>query len=184
MEVLSTIRDTDRTVDLLLYITAKLRNAQYGGAVNLNKVLYYIDGLNFITRGEPVSSFKYVKRQFGPTPDGAFMNMREAMITQGLLREETIPFHGLSQKRLIPLESARLDRFTLEEIDLINDIVDVVGGVSATAISNITHDVIWDMALMGEEIPLHCFILQPREPSEKDMVWGNEVVANAPDHMR
>jgi hypothetical protein len=176
------LNQEDRKAHLLLYITSKLQDAKYGGATNLNKVLYYIDGLTFINKGESISGFKYVKRPFGPTPDGEFIALRDAMLKNDLLRMDIRAFHGLEQKRLVPTQEADLELFSTSEIDLINDVIDYVGDMSAREISRITHNIVYDLAAMGEEIPLHGFILQPREPSEEDIAWGESIIANAHDY--
>ncbi|MEM6262689.1 MAG: type II toxin-antitoxin system antitoxin SocA domain-containing protein, partial [Bacteroidota bacterium] len=60
-----------KTEELILYVSTKLQNDPHYGAIKLNKALYYIDNIHFAKYGTPVTDFKYIKQEMGPTPKPA-----------------------------------------------------------------------------------------------------------------
>jgi hypothetical protein len=159
-----------KSVNLLLMVASRLEAEQNNGRTNLYKSLYFIDALSYVQTGKQLSTFKYVKAPHGPMPDGRFDQLRRAMIDSKQLREESQPVFGpYMRKRLVALVSPDSDAFNKEQTSLISQVVTAVGSKTANDISEFTHDhLAWQLANIGDTMPMSSFILQLREPTEKE----------------
>src|ERR1700721_4011030 len=85
--------ETNRRVDLILYVSDKYEKAPRWGKTKLNKVLWRADFTSFLERGVPVSGSAYVRLQNGPA-------LAEMAPVLGTMEAEGI----------IPLEDAWADK--------------------------------------------------------------------------
>lgn len=171
------IESTDpKTEQLLLYVAYKLQDCPSFGSVLLNKALYYIDNISYLKNGGPISSFTYVKQERGPTPNPkAFIPLRERLIQEGKAQMVEVEKFGKIQKRLIPAKDAAVDRFTPEEIKLIDEIILDCRTYNATQISELSHNEIsWQLAQNLEELPFNTFLLTKATLEEDDIVWAKD----------
>lgn len=164
--------------ELLLYITSKLKDSPNFGSILLNKALYYIDNIHYLKYGTPISSFKYIKQENGPTPaPEIFMPIREKMIEEGKLEMKEIEKFGKIQKRLIAKKSYNLDSFSPNEVELMDMVIDDCKDLTASKISNISHnEMAWQLAELFEPLPLFTYLLTQSEIEEEDITWANEII--------
>lgn len=129
------------------------------GAVKLHKVLYFVDMISFAQRGVAVTGATYTKRPFGPTCLQLLPSLRDMQIA-GDIEVRDVSFHGLSKKEYHVLRPSDPRTLNADEIDLIEEVADFVCNQnSARSISEYSHQLPWEMAEFGEEIPYSTALL-------------------------
>ena len=151
------------------------------GAVRLNKILWFADAFAYQKRGNPITEETYVKRKLGPVP-------RHILRTLDELRNEgkihiIEPEYPLDTRKFIPLATPNEEEFTEGEKRLIASIVDAVLSRSANEISELSHDLVWETAREGEEMPLEATLVANRGVVTNDFLqWANGIVKEYEDN--
>src|SRR5690348_13615566 len=70
--------------ELILYVCLRSEGDQWFGKTKLNKLLYFIDTEAFKQTGKTISGQAYIKKQFGPVPDGMESVLRSLTDTHTL----------------------------------------------------------------------------------------------------
>ena len=96
-------------------------NNQYLGATKLNKLLYYLDFLNYRDRGESVTGDEYYHMQYGPVPSSVETVMG-ALCESGKLEVAGEPFGEVTRKIYKGKEKPNITVFSKEEQQLLADI--------------------------------------------------------------
>jgi hypothetical protein len=158
---------------LVHYICARCDAPAKLGATKLNKVLWYSDAAAYLSKGHSITGATYIKRQYGPVPKG-IMAARQRLVLGRLIIERDGAFFGYPQTQFIALTDPDLSQFTADEISIVDRIIEIVcNDHTATSISQLTHDQVWEAAQIGEEIPLYTvFASCPREITEDDLEWA------------
>ena len=139
------------------------------GNVKLHKILYFADMLHFMNNGTPLTGVDYQKQQFGPTARH-LGSVLDELSREGRVRVATRKYYGFNKKDFISLEEPNSASIGNEAQALLMDVIDFVCGRSAKEISELSHDLAWETAKMGERIPYAAvFGLQPAEITEKDI---------------
>lgn len=119
------------------------------GAIKLHKVLYFTDMLRYAATRRPFTGAEYRKRPFGPTCSPLLATLRD-LERDGELRVSDVAYFGLAKKDYVGLRPADRTRFTDEELALLDEVVDFVcRRNSARTISEISHQLPWDLAEFG-----------------------------------
>nr|WP_295662300.1 Panacea domain-containing protein [Polymorphobacter sp.] len=136
------------------------------GAVKLHKVLYFLDMINFAQTGMSVTGATYNKRPFGPTCLQLLPVVRE-MVAGGALDVREVDYYGLRKKEYIGLVPPASNALGNGEMALLDEVIDFVCNQhSAKSISDYSHQLPWEMAAFGEEIPYKsAFMLFPAPTS-------------------
>jgi len=134
--------------------------------------------MSYLKTGVAITDFTYIKQDKGPTPNPAkFLPIRDELVTTGELQKIDVPFYGRTQKKYIATRPPKTEVFTSEEIFLIDEIIESIGNMNATDISELTHQFIsWIVANDKEELPFYTFLLTQSDPSKADYEWANKVV--------
>jgi hypothetical protein len=158
----------DKFKALVHYICEKAENPSVLGAVKLNKVLWYSDTIHYLTTGQPITGETYVKRQRGPSKEGK--------IACG-----HVDHFGFTKHEYVSIHEADKSIFSGEEIALIDRAFEhVCINHTARSVSEETHNVIWELAELGEEMPYYTiFASGVGEIDEADIAWANEVLSAA-----
>src|SRR5690606_25466925 len=126
---------------------------------------------------EPLTGERYVKKQFGPCAyhlDTALNELSQAglmHITGGEEDYESFQFHAKG--------NPDLSYFTDKELSLIrSQIKFVTEDHTAGSISDRSHDQIWKIASMGEEIPYQAYLVKKfLPPTPEDFAWAKAEIA-------
>jgi hypothetical protein len=174
--------DPDRFTRLVQYICYSCGDPRDLGKVKLNKILWFSDMLTFERTGEPLTGESYVKLQFGPVP----RHVRDAienLKNSGLLtvREPETQFEPV---QFFASERPSLAGFSADEISLVDQIIKgICSNHTAGSISKLTHDAIYELAEMGEEIPYEAFLASELgEITENDLRWAQRELSLAGTH--
>jgi len=161
---------------LVHYVVARRAKApETLGAIKLNKILWLSDFMSYYRTGKPITTSRYIKRQFGPVPASVKPVLRE-LEREGVLTVTDASHFG-KRKTEYQVHSTEVDMsvFTQEEIDLVNSVIDhVCDDHTAKSISEASHDHIWQAAADGEEIPLFTVFAQPGEITDADREWARK----------
>lgn len=170
---------TTRAKKLVHYICAKCDDPAKLGATKLNKVLWYCDTIAYRMRGQTISGdTSYIKRQFGPVPKRIQEILAELQNEKALLIRES-EFFGKVKRDFIALKPADMSDFTDDEREIIDEVLKIIcDQFTAVSISELSHDIIWDAAEIGEEIPIHAVLAaHPEAITKDDKAWAEKVVS-------
>lgn len=136
------------------------------GAVKLHKMLYFLDMISYAQSGSAVTWATYNKRPFGPTCVQFLPTLAE-MARAGEIEIRDVAFHGLRKKEYVAKVAAPAGLLSPDEISLLDDVIDFVcNRNSALTISDFSHQLPWEMADFGKEIPYRsALLLFPAEVS-------------------
>lgn len=149
------------------------------GATKLNKALWYSDTFAYRLLGRTISGeTAYVKRQFGPVPKNVLGAIRD-LENDGVLHARDSVYFGKPKREYQVLKPADPAWFTEEEREIIKQVVSVIcNNFTAAAISDLSHDDVWDAAEIGEEIPVMAVLAANAAPvTKQDEKWATEILA-------
>jgi hypothetical protein len=171
-------RDLKKLKSLVHYICSKCPDRNLLGATKLNKILWYADSIALETRGIPITGETYVKRQYGPVPKD-IPQVIDKLESEGAIAVKSTPFHNYEKREYVSLKDPNISMFAPEEISLIDDVIgDICFNHTATSISLASHDRIWELAEIGEEIPLETvFASDLDEVTEADVKWAKRALS-------
>ena len=144
------------------------------GAIRLNKALWFTDVIAFQVDGEPITGETYVKRRLGPVPRHILAILKK------LEQEGSITI----KKREFAYDTRKFHSERLPDPDALSDnekriARQVLGGLlghTANEVSEMSHDIIWDAAREGEEIPIYATLAAIPGEITPDMIeWANKV---------
>lgn len=163
--------------NLVHYVCFKCDDASILGATKLNKVLWYSDVISYVAFGHSITNETYIKQQFGPVPKDILRAIDE-LEDKGALVVRDVAFFGKKKKEYIAMTEPDLSKFEAREISLIDQVIDFVCKENtATSISRETHDYIWGIAAIGEELPYEtAFVSEFGDIDESDINWAKGVV--------
>jgi Protein of unknown function (DUF4065) len=129
------------------------------GAVKLHKVLYYLDMRHFAQAGSAVTGATYRKRPFGPTCQQLLPTLRE-MANEQLLEIHYVDFFGHRKTEYHALAKVEPGVLNESELAVLDEVIDFVcERNSARSISELSHQLPWEMVEFGDEIPYSSALL-------------------------
>lgn len=179
----------DRTFDvnwaklkaLVHYVCHRVPNPKRWGATKLNKALFYSDMRAYLHLGEPITGERYVKQQFGPVPAHIQEVLAELQQERALAIAEATGFYvgqRYPQRLFYPLTQPDISAFSGDEISIVDEVVDVIyHRYTARSISAVSHDVVWESAEIGEEIPYYTVYAHLLgEITAEDVAWARAAI--------
>ncbi len=138
--------------NLILYILERCAGKPNIGETVLYKLLYFADFNYYELYEEHLSGATYRKLPNGPVPKSVDIILKN-MVDNGELQLFKTLYFGFPQKRYMPLVGADLRVFNGAEKEVIDTVIDRLSGMSATDISNYSHeDMPWKASKEMEEI--------------------------------
>jgi len=157
---------------LVHYVIWRAGKRDWFGATKLNKVLWFADARAYTLMGKSITGARYTRQEHGPCPR-AIMPTRDDLVAEGSIR--IVPEGQLT--RFVAVVAPDTSIFTADELAAVDWWVDHIShDHTAGSISEASHDYAWEIAAVGEEIPLFaCFAHRIREtPSREALQWGAE----------
>jgi hypothetical protein len=152
------LEGNERLRELILYISQKCSADPTFCATKLNKLLFYSDFLSYFRFGEPIAGLEYQRLPHGPAPK-QLVPVREAMIKDGDLILQKVPFYDKQQHRCVPMRDPDLGKFKGRDIALIDALIQSLWAKTATEVSEISHQRAWRIAKDRESIPYEAIFL-------------------------
>ena len=153
------------------YIVWKAGNRPGFGATKLNKVLWFADARVYVLKGHPITGSKYIREKWGPVPN-AIMPAKEALQKSGVIEI----WKDRGQERYRTQSRPDTTIFADYELKALNDWIDVIDREhTAASISEESHNYAWEIAIMGEELPLYAILAERvREPQGSELEWARK----------
>jgi hypothetical protein len=167
--------DREKFKALVHYVCEKATDPSVLGAVKLNKVLWYSDSIFYMVSGKSITGESYVKRQHGPVPRH-IVGAMDDLVAEGKIARGRVDHFGFYKNEYIAIQDAIVSVFSPEEVKMIDAAFEhVCMNHTARSVSEETHNVIWQIASLGEEIPLATvFAADVGEVDETDIEWGKK----------
>lgn len=148
------------------------------GAVKLNKILWYSEIGNFVRTGTPLTGATFIKREYGPVP-AVIPDVIAELQSERKLFVRDVPVYRFEKKEYIPLTEPDIDTFfSASDILNIDRVIDMVCDMhTARTISEQSHNEAWQLAAIGEELPLYAALAVPGEITEEDLKWADKKIA-------
>jgi uncharacterized phage-associated protein len=142
--------DREKLKSVVHFICSQCAPEQLGN-VKLHKILYFADMLHFKHTGRALTGVKYTKQQFGPVARH-LTSALAALEQEGSIEIRSRDYFGFTKRDYIVRRPLSV-QLANEEAALLHDVMQFVIGHSAREISELSHNVAWETAKMGEEIP-------------------------------
>jgi hypothetical protein len=173
--------NSEKFKSLVHYICWRCADPTKLGAVKLNKVLWRADFRAYLELGEPVTGATYVKRQYGPVPSAILPTLRR-LEEEGKLSIRDVEYFDNQKREFFALTRPDISSFSPDEISLIDEAIQYVTEKhTARSISEESHDRIWELARIGEEIPYSTVFSKAAEITEDDIEWARMKIAELQD---
>lgn len=162
---------------LIHYVCWKCEDPTKLGAVKLNKVLWFSELLTYLHFNSPIAGARYVKLQFGPAPV-AILPLLEELKNEGALAIRDVEYFGRAKREFFALTEPNISLFLAQEISVVDSVAQkICGEHTAASISDLTHNEIWEMAQIGEDLPFYTvFSARRGEVGEDDLAWADEKI--------
>ena len=169
----------DKLAELILYIASKMAGDRSAGATKLNKYLYFADFAAVRRQGHPITGAEYQKNRYGPTAR-LYTVMRDELIRWDQIEVERrmVVDHPQDVVRLKNIEP-NMSRFTPEEIELIDRIIEKMRRYNNKEVSDLSHERAagWNVAEnFGDEIPYETAFVSTDPVPEEDLLRAQEFV--------
>lgn len=160
--------DRAKFKDVVHFVCANTQADELGN-VKLHKILYFADMLAYLSSGDPLTGVEYQKQQFGPVARHLSWALNQ-LCTEGKIRIEKRDYFGFQKSDYFSLIEPSREKIGNQGVRLLLDVIDFVCARSAREISELSHDVAWHAARLGETIPYYAAIgLLPSRMTEADM---------------
>ena len=144
------------------------------GAIRLNKVLWFSDVIAYQTEGASITGETYLKRKLGPAPRHILNRLRDLKDTGAIAIKE--PEYVYDSREFYSMQSPETDILSENEKRLARVVLSALLGRTANAVSEMSHDILWEVAEDDEEIPLHATLVSQPGRITPDMIeWAKEV---------
>ena len=181
-EGMSTLRRNREKLKVLVhYVASRCENPSILGSIKLNKVLWVSDLWSYVKTGQPITGEIYVKQQFGPVAGSTVGILDELQSEQKIVvRRRELP-NGRTKVDYISMLEPNIEIFTASEISLVDQAIDFVcRRHTSKQISDKSHDVIWELAEIGEEIPCYAMLASRLDGiTKEDVTWAAGAHARA-----
>lgn len=159
--------ETAKAAALVHFLIAECPEPERLGTVRLNKACWFSDVLSYKIYGEPITGARYIKKRRGPVLQMMRQIIADLQEAGSILaKEPTVPYKSwefASRKPPAELLSSR-------EQDMSRHVLDVMLGHSSTDVAEMSHDMIWQLAREGEEIPLYATLADTPGPITPELL--------------
>ena len=151
--------DEQKFAELVLYVAHRLVDHPEGGAVKLNKTLWWAECAHMRTYGRSITGAEYQRLPNGPAPR-RLLPVRNRLLESGAASMEPSIYMGKQQQRLVPTRQADLSLLSSEETALVDQVIREIKGRNATELSQESHlEIGWRAVEDGETIPIETAFL-------------------------
>lgn len=142
-----------RLHNIVHYIIAKADYKKLG-KTKLNKILWFADREFMRTKMDTITHSEYIKMPFGPIPK-KIDKILEALKREQKIVAKEIAIGTTTQKSFISIKEPDISMFKPEEISVLDKyIYGISENFTAGEISEISHNEDWELANIGEVIPV------------------------------
>lgn len=164
--------DREKFKTLVIYIAWKAGRRDRFGATKLTKALWFSESRALVLHGKPIVGATYIRQEHGPVPK-QYMTIRDKLARAGHIRV----FKEGNLSRVTADAKPDMSQFSEAELHLIDHWIERVDQEpTAPSIREKPYDYGWEIAGIGEEIPLYAVLAErTREPSDQELERLKEV---------
>lgn len=162
--------DREKFKDAMHYVIALAGGHPGFGATKIYKVLWFAEGQIFMLYQRGIYNAEFIREKHGPVPRLG-MPIRQELVDEGRVRIWQDRYYDRMQWRFKSLKQPSTHRFSSAELDALRHwTAHIDEDHTATSISDDSHDYAWDIARMGETLPMHAFIASRwRDPTDEEL---------------
>lgn len=171
--------DREKFKDAMHYVVSRAGDHPGFGAIKLYKVLWFADAKTFLTTGKPITGEEYIRQKWGPVPKHS-LPIRTELEQEGRIKVWEDRYFNRPLTRFKSRRPALTNRLSRDELLTLNHWIKTVDeDHTAGSISDESHDYAWEIAKMGEPLPLYAFLASRlRDPTDEDFErarsrWGS-----------
>ncbi len=166
--------DKDKFIELWVYIAKKSESDERFGATKLNKIFYYSDFEAYRELGKPITGADYKHIQEGPAPNQLLPIQRQIEGKDIELKESG--YHNRKQKRTIAKRKPDLNKFTKNELSIINKVIDRLWLYDATGVGQLSQEELGYKLTKRDELIPYAFAYFLATPlTEEQVELGTQV---------
>ena len=171
--------DVDKLQRLVHYVCHRKRDRlKQLSRTKLHKILFYSDLQAYLSLGKPITGEVYIKHQYGPFSTH-LDQVVQSLENEGALVVSEDRFVVGSEERSHHLFFSRkepqLAGFAPEEISIVEHYIDLLSPHSTQAVSDASHDIVWETRAIGEQIPYYSgFLYTLGEIRPEDVDWARQ----------
>lgn len=170
--------------ELILYVAEQSKDDPTFGAVKLNKILYWADFEAYRRSGKPITGATYQHLREGPAPR-ELLPVREELIEEGAIVLEDRPYYGRVRQVVRTLRVPNLVDFTPEELEIVDAVVAMLGGMNARDVSDLSHQEWgWRLTDEGETIDYRSAWFSPEPLTQEQIERGKQIASTGASHGR
>lgn len=160
-----------KLMDMIHYI-ADAAPAGMLGKTKLNKILWFADREMYLRVGRTIAGETYLRFPQGPVSKH-LLDAQAQLVSQGKILLKKSKHYTYEQFEYISLADPDISAFTAQEIDIIGRQIAWIYPMTATQISEISHDRTWQIFANGEEIPMFTVLAATtRDATPEDLQWA------------
>jgi Protein of unknown function (DUF4065) len=153
--------ERSRLRQMILYVARKCREAEFFGAIKLNKIIWKADFDSFAARGIPVTGREYRRHKLGPVPR-EMKRVHTDMLSEGAIRVERRKVGDYIEFRTIAQDEPDMSWFTPEDMSFVDASISHYWEMTGTESSDESHGVAWKTRSNGEPMPYELSWLSDR----------------------
>ncbi len=147
------------------------------GATKLNKVLWSAETHHYMASGGGLlTGARYIKEKRGPVA-AAMLPIIEELIEEGKIEPKRVKVIDHFRTEYITKEEPDIQSISQSDIREVSDAIKEVCQMTAKAASLATHTEPWNLAELGEDLPLFTSFALPAKVTEDDLAWADEKIA-------
>lgn len=162
--------DREKFKNLVHYVIWKTSGKDGFGATKLYKVLWFAEARAYVIRRQPIANAVYIKQKYGPVPEMGTL-IRNELERDGLISQKKTnrgKYEEWVFRCLVPPVTGLLSETEKMDVDYWIKHIDL--DHTASSISDFSHDHGWEIAKMGEVLPLHAILSERfREPNDQEL---------------
>ena len=132
--------------------------------------------LAYLNFSKPITSETYIKKEYGPFSSHLNDVIKELEQEKLLTVREIVWGQNKKKREFVAAGEPDKKLFSTDELTLINDIREYICEEhTAGSISDLTHDDIWQMAALNEQIPYEAILVSSLDRvTKEDLEWAKE----------
>lgn len=144
--------------------------------VKLAKILWFADRKFMYEYHKSITDIEYVRLPNGPVPK-RYEALLNEMQKNRIIYKYKINKCDKTQQCFTSLKKPDLEAFSREEIKVLDTIIYELKDKTATELSSLTHDSLWENRENGEVMPIESvFCRDIVEPNEYDIAWAKSKI--------
>lgn len=163
--------DREKFKELLVYIAQQSEDDEAFGDTKLNKIMFFAECVAYLRLGKPITGQRFQRLPQGPASRPLLPIRREM---DGVDVAFSLATHfGFKQQKTVALRDADLNKFSGEEVAIINDVIKALRDKNGKECSLLSHEMQgWVMIDHGQDVPYETAFFVERDPTPAEIDYA------------